>query len=168
MKKKLIFQIPDSRFLDSYSSGYSLIEILVVLGLMGIFISLGISGWSNYRETRTLDEAGLEIVTYLRSIRSRAVNGKKPAAGCDLLEGWQVNDSLQASACCSNVECGLVGIKNFQPKVSVSKTFTGFPVYFESRTGKTDEEAEINMSYHNKSGTVSITDSGASIEWQRN
>lgn len=168
MKKKRIINIPDSKFyiLDS-KNGYTLIEIIVVLALMGIFMALALAGWTNYRDSRTLDEAGLTIVSQLRSVRSKAVNGKKPSSGCDNLYGYQINSDLEVNVCCYNGVVSCEFVKDINVNDAVTVDASGLDMTFLAGNGRVNEDETIELSYHSKTGTVIISERGANIEWQR-
>jgi prepilin-type N-terminal cleavage/methylation domain-containing protein len=150
------------------SLGYTLIEIIIVLALMGVFMSLALAGWTNYRDSRTLDEAGLALVSQLRAVRSRAVNGNKPSSGCDNLYGYQVNANLEVNVCCYNGAVSCTNIKTIDINNLVDITVDpGFEVTFLAGNGRVEDAADITLGYHTKEGTVTISESGAEIEWQR-
>lgn len=154
--------------------GYSLIEILVVLAVMGIIVTFGMAAWGNYRDTRTLDEAGLGLVSQIRAVRSRAINGKKPKptstdCPCPSLDGYQIDTisgQLISIPICSGTELGPDCQRVIEINTDIS--FDGLSTSFMfKRTGQTNRDATIELSFRNKQGEVTITNLGASIEWQR-
>jgi len=150
-----------------HQGGYTLIEIIVVLALMGIFMALALAGWTNYRDSRTLDEAGLAIVSQLRSVRSKAVNGKKPTSGCDNLYGYQINSDLEVNVCCYNGVVSCVYYRDINVSDAINIDASGLDMTFLAGNGRVDGDETIQLSYHTKTGTVIISQRGANIEWQR-
>ncbi len=154
--------------------GYSLIEILVVLALMGIIMAFGMAAWTNYRDTRRLDEAGLELVSQIRAVRSRALNGKKPVtASCDCqgLDGYQVrtdSGQLVSRPICNGTELGSDCQRILKINSDISWSLSRNFVF--KRTGQTESDTNvtIELNYRNNQGEVTISNLGASIEWQRN
>jgi len=151
--------------------GYTLVEILVALTIMAVIISFGLASWTNYREAKSLDQAGLSLVSFLRGVRAKATSGKKPIVDCQSLVGYQVNDSLEVAACCQNgVEnCDEI-VKTFNPSVSVGTTCNNFPIKFLAVNGRlgVGNTASIDLNYHGQQGKVVISDLGSTIEWRRN
>jgi prepilin-type N-terminal cleavage/methylation domain-containing protein len=160
-------------------NGYSLIEMLIVLGLMGIVISIGLAGWTNYQDKKTLDEAGLSLVSQLRSIRSKAVRGEKPGDSisadclCNSLEAYQVEESsgvLRSVPVCDGNELNNnVCIRNIEIDSGVNWSLSN-NFRFKSLTGQTNSAGpfQINLIYYSIGGTVNVTNFGSTIEWQRN
>ncbi len=70
-------------------SGFTLIEILVSVTILLLMSGLLIAGYSNYNTNQIIAQGSATFKNNLRSIRTLAASGIKPA-GCDTLLGYQV------------------------------------------------------------------------------
>lgn len=69
-------------------SGYTLIELLIVMVIIGLILVFGVTSYSGFNERQKIKNAQQTILGDLRYARSMATNGKKPE-GCDeILEGY--------------------------------------------------------------------------------
>lgn len=57
------------------SKGYTLFELLISLGILGIIASLGFIYLSNYRRTTSLESEANKLVSYLRQTQNKAIAG---------------------------------------------------------------------------------------------
>jgi prepilin-type N-terminal cleavage/methylation domain-containing protein len=155
--------------------GYTLIELLVVITITGVLMAIGLSGWTTYRNRRTLDEIGLTLVSSLRQVRSKAVRGEKPTSimcTCSSLDGYSVEEdsgNLEVAPVCNGSQlidpsCQDIIVINDQANWELSTS-----LMFKSLTGYTDESGPfyVNLTYHDIGGTVSISNYGAEIKWER-
>jgi len=80
-----------------FQSGFTLIEMIVVLGLMALMLGGSIAGYRKFNERQTVLQGGKEFVSALRLAQKRASVGDKPdVAGCNAgekLEGYRVRGS---------------------------------------------------------------------------
>jgi len=157
------------------NKGYTLIEILVVITITGVLMTIGLSGWTVYRNRRALDEIGLTLVSSLRQVRSKAVRGEKPttiSCTCSSLDGYNVEEdsgNLESVPVCSGNR--LID-PSCQDIIAISEQVdwelpTSF--MFKSLTGYTNESGPfyVNLTYHDIGGTVVISNYGAEIKWHR-
>lgn len=85
-------------------SGYTLIEILVVVAITAVLAS---SGWAAYRtfdNNQKLAQAASTLRSNLRDAQNRALSGEKPGSGCTVLDGYRVTfaaTSYSVQAWCS-------------------------------------------------------------------
>jgi type II secretory pathway pseudopilin PulG len=73
----------------SWSPGYSLIEMLIAVGILMLLVGGGIAAFLTFNDRQALNGAGKQMVTYLRSAQSKARVGDTPS-GCDQLNGYRV------------------------------------------------------------------------------
>jgi prepilin-type N-terminal cleavage/methylation domain-containing protein len=92
---------------EKLQRGYTLIEILVVVGVIGVLTTLGVSAYNNFNEKRLVRKAADELKSYLRLAASKALNNEKDCtvcggtdgdcstflAGDKVLEGWYLDFS---------------------------------------------------------------------------
>jgi len=153
--------------------GFTLIELLVVVGIIGLLIAVSLAGWGKFRDKKALEGMTEEIISGLREVRARAVNGEKPA-GCNTLNGYRVDSNLRIASCCDSDDrtCHRVGdLEEMSNDLSMdldsfSPSYSHFPVIFRVLSGAVDNEATIDLSYHDISGEITISESGE-ISWQQ-
>lgn len=91
MKKKLP-QITRLPYYQITSSGFSLIEMMVVITIMALVLGGGIAGYMNFNDKQTVLEATNQLKTYLGKAQSQAKTGKKISCVTPLI-GYRVNIS---------------------------------------------------------------------------
>ncbi len=146
-------------------NGFTLVELMVVVTIMGIMTSFSLASWTNYREKKVVESVGLELVSQFRLIRFKAINGEKPvnpeclffsnyqidvAADCDLVvtancrdgTGSEVSISPETIELDSLAQCGIASFK------------------FQSLSGVVDEVESITVTYNNKTKQIDISESG--------
>jgi prepilin-type N-terminal cleavage/methylation domain-containing protein len=78
---------------QSFTLGFSLIELLVVISISIIIMSLGYANYTAFGRKKTLEKAVSAFKSDLIFAREYALSGKKPAPGvgaCDSLESYEV------------------------------------------------------------------------------
>ena len=154
-------------------AGFTLIELLVVITIVSVATSLVLVSWNNFRETRVLDAAGLELVSRLREIRSKAINGERPAddTSCPSFDGYLISQggdgNVLVVASCDDVPMAAGETIVINP--DVSRAFSGsfpIPIMIQSVSGTTSGQGFIDLSLHGLSGRLTISGSG-DIKWQR-
>lgn len=95
---------------QNVQAGFTLIEMLVVLGLMALMLGGSIAGYRKFNDRQTVLQGGKEFVSTLRLAQKRASVGDKPdVAGCNAgqkLEGYRVRGSNGASTYLMVPLCG--------------------------------------------------------------
>jgi len=155
---------------------FTLVELLVAIALIMMVSGFAIAGWTNFRANRTLENQGLELTVFLRSAKSKAVNGEKPTdAACAYLDSYQVTQSSNAiiiTPRCVNDSGVVVDIsgsaETFSIAASLSIASTNLPVGFKSLEGSAGSDATITLTHDQtgRSGTITISSAGE-ITWQR-
>lgn len=89
------------------SNGYTLIELLVGISIVGIVFSVGLAGYREFSRRQELVGVVKKIVADLRLAQQLAIAGQKPAdLTCSILNGYsysRVNESsYDLIANCSN------------------------------------------------------------------
>jgi prepilin-type N-terminal cleavage/methylation domain-containing protein len=90
--------------------GFSLVELMVAIGLMLIVLMVAVPNYENFRRGKTLDKAYQEMVADLRMGQEYAMSGKKPqeaASPCitSTLQGYYI-DKILPSTYLIRVQCG--------------------------------------------------------------
>lgn len=126
-------------------TGFTLIEILVAVSIIGILTTIGISSYSNFNEKRKVRRAAEELKIYIRLAASKAINNEKDtrAGYCDsddkVLSGWFVDLANKKiyGMCGNTTECDYLdvdgtefGEKSFNKgeDISPSSTFCFYPL----------------------------------------
>lgn len=69
--------------------GYTLIELLIVMAIMGILFTVGYLSFQDYARRQTLLAAGRAVRVDIRTAIESAIAGNKPAACNNVLNGYQ-------------------------------------------------------------------------------
>jgi len=94
--------------------GFTLIEVLVAVGIIGILTSIGVSSYNSFNAKKQVESVAEELKTNLRLVQSKAVNNEKDSSVCSStpLDGWVADFS-------SNSYYGQCGIPTFGSKTLV-------------------------------------------------
>ncbi len=78
------------RYLPKYKKGYSIIELLVVVVIMGFLAALVIPSFSNFQQDQDLKLSAEEMKANIRLAQSRSLSGSKGTTcdATDTLLGW--------------------------------------------------------------------------------
>lgn len=102
-----ILQLWQNMQLQSRQSlGYTLIEILVAIGIISLIFSFGYAGLREFSQRQVLISAGRSLRNDLRLAQSKAISGEKPT-GCSVLDGYRVkvsSNTYSILAVCAKVE----------------------------------------------------------------
>lgn len=82
--------------LPSKTSGYTLIELIVVVVIIGILFSIGVAKYGEFNRSQIVEQAALDLKNNLRLAQNRAFSGEKDtsASACGdtkRLDGWYVS-----------------------------------------------------------------------------
>lgn len=75
-------------------TGYSLIELIIVVGTLLLIASFGVARYNEFNERQSVQQAADTFISNLRLIQAKALSGDKPA-GCDTLVGYTVEFGLK-------------------------------------------------------------------------
>ena len=79
--------------IKAQSLGFTLIELMVVISIIGLLAGGGTAGFIKFKEREVLRSAGEQIVTYLRLAQSKSLAGEKGSV-CQpeqTLDGWCID-----------------------------------------------------------------------------
>lgn len=117
-------------------SGFTMVELLIVISIMAIFTGIGLIGLKSYTDQRSVSLAASEFATAVRLAKSRAQSQVKPDSGncANLpLEGYRLqlstNSAGEATAysiypLCGGQNGGIVRQADFPTSLTVIPTHT--------------------------------------------
>lgn len=86
------------KFSKQSNFGFTIIEIVVVIGLITIFISLSYAGYATFTQRQKLISAGQTLKNILRDVQSRSFNNEADCSICNctdpavnVLESWNAD-----------------------------------------------------------------------------
>src|SRR5579859_4323674 len=85
-------QLPGNKpLMKTKTSGYTLIELLIVMAIIGVLVTIGYLNFQNYSRQQSLISAARSIQVAIRQAEEYANAGNKPASCATLLNGYQFN-----------------------------------------------------------------------------
>lgn len=69
--------------------GFTLVELLVSLSILGVLLSLGVANYRDYARRQGVLSAAKLVEADLRLAQEMANSGEKPSAGCGTLDGYR-------------------------------------------------------------------------------
>lgn len=94
---------------QKHGAGFTLIELLVSVAIIMVITGGVIVNYNTYNDAQKTRQAALTVKNNLRFAQSRSYNGEKPASGCTVLLGYQVNFAATAYTVQANCTEGLAG-----------------------------------------------------------
>lgn len=146
-------------------SGYTLIEILVGITIIGLLFSLGYSNYRDYARRQALSGAARRLKADLRLAQEQALAGKKPddsfCNSPEVLNGYDFSigaaSSYRIQANCSG---GLVEIKEVDissSNISLSSTHDSFTFKVLGQGTNLDSDATITLTQTGTDDTLDVT-----------
>lgn len=71
--------------------GFSLVELIVVIGLILLLTGGIVGGYNSFNETQKLKQAAATLKDHLRLAQAKAMAVEKPSSGCTTLVGYRVS-----------------------------------------------------------------------------
>ncbi|HUV43037.1 MAG TPA: type II secretion system protein [Patescibacteria group bacterium] len=125
-------------------SGFTLIEILVVVSVMAILFSLGLAQYMKFNRQQILEQAILELKTDLTDARSKALSGKKECTE-GVFDGVLVDFSpgnyVLYSSCGGGLDLKLISDTQLSSGVKITESPED-GILFKPITGGTDIQEE--------------------------
>jgi prepilin-type N-terminal cleavage/methylation domain-containing protein len=120
------------------NKGYTLIEILIVMAILGILFVVGYGGFRDFSRREQVNGAMLTLIADLRQAQAQNLAGKKPFGCTGVLKGYSVtvinSTSYKVTAnCVNNGIANDVDIKTVNLPVNITiNTPTPNPIFFKA------------------------------------
>ncbi|MFZ2199914.1 MAG: prepilin-type N-terminal cleavage/methylation domain-containing protein [Microgenomates group bacterium] len=141
--------------------GFSLVELMIAVTIIGIMLSLGISAYARGRDRQSGRSAGEQIISFLSQNQKKADIGDEDCTGKYL--GQSLTISLTTSITAESVCTGGSGsVENIT--ISGITSMTGGTILFKPLSGGATVSVDpLNIDYTTTSGSVfrvQVTSSG--------
>ena len=148
----------------NFQAGFTLVEILVVIGITGLVFAGGFSNFRDFDKRQRLSQTALILRKDLELARTKAFASEKPGGCTNTLMGWEVvfnsgSYDLKADCDFSDVAFKTVSFPSDITKISSSSSVE-FSVLARGITGGTDRTVTLIQSGTNLTTTVTITKTG--------
>lgn len=143
-----------------HSQGFSIIELLVVGGIILMLTGFIVVNYNNFNTVERLRQYGRNLRVDLRFVQNRASSGLKPA-GCTTLQGYQVSftaDTYTYQALCSNGLQGSAKVVTLRDGI----VFNPVPgsIVFNVLNGTVREDRTIVLTSFGRSYQIQVSRSG--------
>ena len=165
------------RKISSRKLGFTFIELLVVIGMVGLLTGIGVAAYNNFGNKQKAEQAAKELVSNLRFLQSNAISGVKSfrTESCDdglSLDGWYADfqNNKYYLKCSDGSEIPAANPDRLVLAEGADFTSTVNLVKFNPVYGDTDLDEEdgvllITVTISGKEKTVNISPNGnVSIE----
>jgi len=151
-------------------SGYSLIEVLVAVTIIGILTGSSLVGYNRFQGRQGLKSAGEQLVSDLRLTQQKALSGEKAAGWCqgadESLTGWRLIFTSAAEydikGVCSNAATTI--FKSITLPNSVTKSSGDSSVDFAAINGTTsDASFVLSRQLGTSSSQITVTTTSAGL-----
>ncbi|MGI5827465.1 MAG: pilus assembly FimT family protein [Patescibacteria group bacterium] len=143
-------------------SGFSLIELLVVMTIIGTLTGLGMMAFSEIQEDQLLKKTVKQVRSGLYEARESAFFGKKPNPGCTPFNGVEFaysTTSFSLHPHCNNIQQSATKTVSLDKGVQLTSSGS---VLFSSVTRGADAEESIMIQIPGttKDATITVTQTG--------
>ena len=143
------------------NSGYTLLELLMVVLIMGILVGLGAAGYRDFSRRQYITTAKQSITSGLRFAQSEASAGKKGACASGDFQGYIFD--MQTSSFSISIACTtgniLLQTKSLEADVTAVTTPAGLITFSPLAVG-TGSDTTIEITHSGSSTTINISSQG--------
>jgi len=145
------------------NTGFSLVELLVVMTIISVLMGVGMMSFSNIQQDQTLKKAASQVRSTLYEARQMAFFGKRPAGCTTPFNGVQVScagglgtSSLTLESSCGSPPSTYLSLKTVTFDKSVNLTCPP-SIEFTSVTQNVSSSADYVIVVGTKNNTVTVT-----------
>ena len=146
----------------STQKGFTLVELMVVFGIIGILTSMGIASYSAYNATQIMKTTRSEIVNMLSTAKSRSISHvKPPECGTASLSGYKVSFTNNTYSMAVICEVNEFTIQSKQlPTTVVFDSGTPSSITFQLSTGITSTDSVISFTGYGDTLKIAVGTTG--------
>ncbi len=151
--------------------GFTLVELLLVMAVVGILTTMGAGTYRDYATTKRVSVAADEVASLINVAKTRAISQVKPlACGAAELDGYQVvtcpgvgcsanNNTYRLEAFCSGAGQQVGPTYKLPLNVTFSPT-TQQTILFRTISGAAEATRDIQVISDGKAKTISVSKAG--------
>jgi type II secretion system protein H len=135
--------------------GFSLVELMIVIAIIGILSTVAIFGWQGYQNNVNLKTAAAEVMADIASSKQRAVS--EGINYCIQFTDGSPNYTINATSCIAPTQTQTRNLTSFGAGLTISNTnFNLDRVSFLPRGTLSSNTGDINLA-NSKGSTATIT-----------
>ncbi len=115
---------------DIYRRSFTLIEIIIVIGIIAIFSALSMGYYNTYTEEKKLDGEEKKIIDIIELARKKAQSGDIGGYSCSNFDGYQVvfaGDTYYLRICCADGCSSTFTLQSYKLPQNITATISGSP-----------------------------------------
>lgn len=154
----------------SFTKGYTLVELLVAIGIIGLLSGLAYTGLSGANRSETTRNAALEVKASIRNAQEQALTSKLDSAGVPADHyGIQVTSStyqiIRIEKCANLSQATIISTLNMPSGVTVTTSPANLKAVTFKKNKATSQffDTNGNSLSPNADGSVTITISGVGV-----
>jgi type II secretion system protein H len=137
------------------SKGFTLIELMIVIAIIGILSAVSLFGWRGYQDNVNLRTAAGEVMSDIASCKQRAI--AEGVQYCMQFTDGSPNYSINASSCSAPTQTQAKNLTSFGSGLTISSTnFNSDQVSFLPRGTLSSNTGKIFLT-NSKNSTATIT-----------
>ena len=139
--------------------GFTLIELMIVIAIIGILSAVALFGWRGYQDNVNLRTAARDVVTDISACKQRAVS--EGVQYCMQFTDGSPNYSINTSSCGAPTQTQAKNLTSFGSGLTISNTnFNSDQVYFLPRGTLSSTGTIVLTNSKNSTATITINITG--------
>lgn len=135
--------------------GFTLVEVMIVIGIIGILSAVALFGWRGYQDNANLRTATREVMADIASCKQRAVS--EGIDYCIQFTDGSPNYTINATSCVAPTQTQAKSLTSFGAGLTITNTnFNLDRVSFLPRGTLSSNTGDINLA-NSKGSTAKIT-----------